>query len=197
MCLSCTFLPEVWDKTWRRSHFQQVKATTPRKSSRKLQHAAMKDKVRRGGGRNQAKTGEKSLQWVLFFCSSLCLCLSFTIFLTSSSLLSGASPARECEEGGRFSTPLLLWIWLILCFQQLFDHLVYCTLWICSDTTDINLKVGSDHDNKQPILTVHPESHILPIFFFLISAHLSPSECLSSVPLLFQDKMNKLMMRLC
>ena len=82
------------------------KSKHKRTAQEKLKHAAMKDKVRRGG-RNHAKTGEKSLQCFLFS-ASLSLFVSLVVAFSSSFFFPpAASLAGECEEGGRFSTALL------------------------------------------------------------------------------------------
>lgn len=97
-----------------------------------------------------------------FLLPSMRLSLSLPLpFSSSFYFMSGAFPARECEEeGGRSCTTLLLWIWLIplSAFSlQLFNHLVCCAFgnlcWLYSHR----------HDSNTPEAAL-----IVKLFFYLI-----------------------------
>lgn len=119
----------------------------------------MKDKVRRGGGRNQPKTGEKSLRCVL--CPSpLCASVSllqlffnfFLLFCLVPLLLENVRRVGDlalhcCSEYGCFHSLLspTFWPFGLLCILNIFTQ----------THTDINLKVSSNHFNKQLLFYVY------------------------------------------
>ncbi len=78
---SCTFLQRFEARLGGEATSSTGKWKRQEDSSReKPPYAAMKDKVRRGGGRNQAKTGENSCN-VFFFCAPLSPFFTFLFLL--------------------------------------------------------------------------------------------------------------------
>lgn len=113
LCLCCPFPPAVPSTTKKGSNFQhwEVFKNSHQKGKTALNTPPWRTKWGEEGEGIRPRL-VRNLYCVFFFSPSLlgsAFCTFFFLLFWNC-----ASPARECEEeGGRFSTSLLLWIWLI------------------------------------------------------------------------------------